>query len=285
MATINNIPIFVETENVNRNTEGTEHPVENGLPTTDIISNKPITVSLTGKIVDAGTYKAKDIITKIENLRTSGSLISYSGCDVFGNYQIRSFNTDKNYQIWGGANFSMELIEVRIAQSAYNALNTTSTTQDKKNDPDLTVGSIVVFTGGSVYKSSDAKTAAATRGRSTCKITKISTASYSVHQYHLISEDSGNVYGWVDKANIEGTGNSGTAATTNGGTQQVQNGNGTAVYHTVKKGETVWGLVNNNYKSLGKSCDWVISNNPECFSKKDDATTLQIGSKLLMGYK
>lgn len=283
MATINNIPIFVEKENISRATDGTEHPVEKGLPMTDIISNKPKTVSLTGKIVDAGTRKAKDIINKIETLRTSGSLISYSGRNVIGNYQIRSFDTDEDCEIWGGANFTMELKEVRIAKSAYNPPKTTTT--DKKNNPVLAVGSIVVFKGGNIYKSSDAKTAAAKRGRSTCKITKISTKSYSIHQYHLISEDKGKVYGWVDKDNIEGTGNSGTAATTNGGTQQVQNGKGTAVYHTVKKGETVWGLVNNNYKSYGKTCEWVISNNPNCFSKKGDATTLKIGSKLLMGYK
>lgn len=285
MATINNIPIFVKTENITRDTEGTQHPTEKGLPLTDTIRNKPKSISISGSIVDAGTLKAKDIINKIENLRTKGSLISYSGVNTMGNFQIRGFQTDFENSVWGGANFDMELVEVRIAKSSYNAKSTSGGTTNKKNNPDLSVGSIVVFTGGSVYKSSDATKAAATRGRSTCKITQISTKSYSIHQYHLISEDKGKVYGWVDKSNIEGTGNSGTAATTNGGTQQVQNGTGTAVYHTVKKGDTVWALVNNSYKSLGKSCQWVIDNNPKCFSRKGDATTLQIGSKLLMGYK
>ena len=68
-------------------------------------------------------------------------------------------------------------------------------------------------------------------------------------------------------------------------TKQVTSGDNKAVYHTVKKGNTVWGLVNNNYKSLGKSVQWVIDNNPKCFSKKGDPTTLIVGSKLLMGYK
>lgn len=288
MATINNIPIFVIDENLTCDTEVTQHPTEKGLPLTDTIRVKPKSLSVSGKIVDSESLTAKQIISKIENLRTSGSLISYSGRNTFGNFQIQSFNTTYSNSTWGGAEFDMQLVEVRIAKSAYNAPKTTTSansTATNKNNPTLKVGAIVVFKGGSVYKSSDAKKAAATRGRSTCKITQISTASYSVHQYHLISEDNGKVYGWVDKANIEGTGNSGTAAKTNGGTQQVQNGKGTAVYHTVKKGDTVWALVNNKYKSLGKSCDWVISNNPKCFSKKGDATTLQIGSKLLMGYK
>jgi LysM repeat protein len=285
MATINNIPIFVIDENLTCDTEITQHPTEKGLPLTDSIRVKPKTLSISGKIVDSGSLTARDIISKIENLRTKGSLITYSGRNAVGNFQIQNFNTTYSNSTWGGAEFDMDMVEVRIAKSAYNAPKASTSTAAKKNNPTLKVGSIVVFKGGSVYAASDSKKAAATRGRSTCKITKISTASYSIHQYHLISTDSGKVYGWVDKSNIEGTGNSGTAAKTNGGTQQVQKGKNTAVYHKVKKGDTVWALVNNKYKSLGKSCNWVISNNPKCFSRKGDATTLQIGKKLLMGYK
>ena len=93
------------------------------------------------------------------------------------------------------------------------------------------------------------------------------------------------MYGWVDKANIEGVPSSSTGSKENGGTKQVNKSNRTAVYHKVKKGNTVWGLVNKNYKSLGKSCKWVIDNNPHAFSRKGDPTTLQIGKKLLMGYR
>lgn len=67
------------------------------------------------------------------------------------------------------------------------------------------------------------------------------------------------------------------------GTQQVEQGENKAVYHTVKKGETIWGLVNKNYKDLNLSCQTVINNNPQAFSKPGDATTLQIGAKLFMG--
>lgn len=281
MATINNIPIFVEDEELSCETEIPQHPTEKGLPLTDSIKNKPKTISIKGKIVNTKTLKAADIEAKINKLRTSGSLVTYSGRKTAGNFLIQSFDTSYPNTNWGGADFDMTLTEVRIAKSAYNPKKSSS----KKNNPVLKVGSIVVFKGGNVYVSSDAKKAAAKRKRSTCKITQISTKSWSIHQYHLISTDNGKVYGWVDKSNIEGTGNSGTNAKTNGGTQQVQKGKGTAVYHTVKKGETVWGLVNNKYKSLGKSCQWVINNNPKAFSKKGDAKTLKIGAKLLMGYK
>lgn len=201
--------------------------------------------------------------------------------------QIQSFHSDYDNKIWGGFTFSMTLKQIRIAKSSYTPKKKTVQKQKetKKTSPKLAVGETVIFAGGNVYVSSDASKAAAKRGRSTCKITIINTKSWSKHQYHLISTDGGKVYGWVDKANIEGVSSSSTASKENGGTKQVSKGKKTAVYHTVKKGNTVWALVNKNYKSLGKTCQWVIDNNPKAFSRKGDPTTLKIGAKLLMGYK
>lgn len=203
MATINNIPIFVETESYSNDTDIPQHPTESGFPLTDNVRVKPASLSIDGKIVKANSLSASDIITKIEALRTKGSLITYKGNRTLKNLLIQNFNYDFSADIWGGANFSMELVEVRIAKSSY-----------KKPKQ-------------------------------------------------------------------------GTSKTSNGGTQQVQSSKKEKqpVYYTVKKGDTVWALVNGPYKSLGKSCDWVIDNNPQCFSRKGDPRTLQIGTKLLVGYK
>lgn len=222
MATINNIYIWVESEDISRSSKIPQHPVEKGLPLTDNAKREPKTLSISGKIIDTKTLKAKDIVDKIENLKDSGSLIKYSGVNVLGNYMISSFDTTENNAVWGGADFSMELVEVRISKSAYDPTKQKAAEKEKQvNNPTLEVGATVVFKGGSVYVSSDATKPAATRGRSTCKITIINSRSWSKHDYHLISTDGGKVYGWVDKANIEGTGSTGTAGTTNGGTQQV----------------------------------------------------------------
>lgn len=71
------------------------------------------------------------------------------------------------------------------------------------------------------------------------------------------------------------------------GTQQVKaQSKVTYVYHTVKKGDTVWALVaasNAPYKKYGLSCDDVMKLNPSAFSKKGDFRTLQIGKKLIVG--
>lgn len=61
-------------------------------------------------------------------------------------------------------------------------------------------GDIVQFTSGAVYTSSTAGTPAHSRGASRCKVSR--TASGAKHPYHLISQDNGGVYGWVDAANV-----------------------------------------------------------------------------------
>lgn len=287
MATLNGIYVFVESEDVTRAIESTTHPTETGLPITSSIREEPIEISITGRIVNNEQYDAPTAKGKIQELMTSGSLITYIGRTTANNMQIQSFDSTHNNKTWGGFEYSMTLRKVRIAKPSYVAKQATTTAQKetKAANPTLAVGATVIFKGGSVYVSSDAKKAAANRGRSTCKITKISAANWSVHQYHLISQDGGRVYGWVDKSNIEGVGTSSTQSKVNGGIKQVSNGKGTAVYHTVRSGDTVWGLVTKNYKSYGKSVQWVIDNNPSAFSRKGDAKTLKVGARLLVGYK
>lgn len=288
MATINGLAIFVERESVNSSIESTDHPTEQGLPLTSGIQEKPTTVSLTGIIADNGKYTAKQIQSNIKKLKKSGSLVTYKGRNTLSNLQIQSFDGEWTNANWGGFAYTMELKEVRIAKPSYVKKTNTNKAQSttKKNNPTLEIGATVIFKGGSVYVSSDATKAAATRSRSTCKITNINTKSWAKHQYHLVSTDGKKVYGWVDKANIEGcSSTTSTKSKTNSGTQQTTTGKNKAVYHTVKKGDTVYNLVNKNYKSLGKTVDWVIKNNPNAFSKKGDPKTLKVGAKLLMGYK
>lgn len=289
MALLNNLYIFVENESVRKSINSTTHRVEKGLPITSTIQKEPVELSLQGKIVTNSKYDAKTTRDKIEKLKNGGSLIKYKGRVSLNNMQIQSFDAEYTNKTWGGFDFTMTLKQVRIAKPSYQKKSSSKSQKakkaTKKNNPVLKVGATVIFKGGNVYVSSDAKKPSAKRGRSTCKITKIATASWSVHKYHLISKDGKKVYGWVDKSNIEGVQSISTGTKKSSGTKQVNSGKGKAVYHVVKKGNTVYNLVNKNYKSLGKSVSWVISNNPKAFSRKNDPKTLKIGVKLLMGYK
>lgn len=230
MALLNNLYIFVESEDVTRDVESSSHRVEQGFDITDHIQKMPIQLSLQGKIVDYETTgtgliddkheiygevktfaKASDILAKINQLKDSGSLISYVGRGIYNNMQIQSFSTSHPNTNWGGCDFSMTLKEVRIAKPAY-------TEKSNKNS---------------------------------------------------------------------------------GGTQQVSKGENEAVYHTVKFGDTVWDLVTKKYKSLvyienGKTqkyltvmekCKWVMRQNPNAFSRKNDFGTLRVGKKILVGYR
>lgn len=285
MALINGLYVFVEDEQVEREVEVTSHPVEKGIDITDNVKSKPTTLSLKGKLVDHGDVKSYEVLGKLRQLQQLGSLIDYSGRNIFDNMQIVTFNSTHPNNNWGGLDFDMTLKQVRIAQSAYNVKideQASEMAQENKAAPALEVGAVVVFTGGSVYASSDAKNAAAKRGRSTCKIT---IKNDNAHPLHLISTDGGKVYGWVDRVCVEGVETSNVKAESNVGSQQVQNGDGNAVYHVVKKGECVYNLVHTNYKDLGTSDQWVIEHNPDAFSRKGDPTTLQIGARLLMGYR
>lgn len=299
MAILNGLYIHVIDESAEREVESTSHPVEEGVPTADTVNAKALTISLSGKIVDYDTMKASQVLSKIKAWQEAGSLVLYQGRNVASSMQIQSFSTEHPNTIYGGADFSMTLKQVRIAKSAYVPKKASDAEKEDaaKKNVEIKVGSIVVFKGGSVYVSSDAKKAAATRSRSTCKCTKISTRSWSVHQYHLISTDGGKVYGWVDKSNIEGTTSTSTSGTTNAGTQQVKSSstNSTSstgsssekkypVYHKVKSGDTVYKLVN-QYSYLGTTGSWVIKNNSGAFSTPGDARTLKTGAYLLMGYK
>lgn len=97
------------------------HPVETGIELTDHVRRKPITLSLSGVIVKTGSKKSADIIANIKKLQKDGSLIKYVGRITLGNLQIQSFHTSYENTNWGGCSFDMELKEVRIAKSSYDA--------------------------------------------------------------------------------------------------------------------------------------------------------------------
>lgn len=296
LAIINGLYIHVVDETLDRGVDATSHPVEEGVPTSDTVKSKALVIALSGKIVDYGDMKAAQVLAQIKAWMAAGSLVTYQGRSIASSLQIRSFQSDHPYTNHGGADFSMVLTEVRIAKSAYVQGNNTGSGQDEgQKDLDIKVGSTVIFKGGSVYNASDSKKATATRSRSTCKCTIISTKSWSVHQYHLISTDGGRVYGWVDKADIESVVSTSTSGTTNAGTQQTTTttstntstpDKGTEVWHHVRSGENLAGICR-QYQHLTPypRITTVMNNNPGAFAKPGVASTLKTGAYLLMGYK
>lgn len=117
MALINDIYIFVETEDVAREITASTHPVEEGIELTDNIRRSPLSLSLSGEIVGADY---EDDVSQIEGLQNSGALVEYVGINLVSDVVITKFSTNHSGAIQGGCRFSMELKEIRIASSPYS---------------------------------------------------------------------------------------------------------------------------------------------------------------------
>ena len=117
MAILNNMYIFVETEDVTRGVEISQHPVEEGLDLTDNVKRQPITLSLSGEIVGEN---AAQILSDIADLHQKGKFVSYAGRNIISNALITSFNSGHPNTIFGGCSFDMEITEIRIANSSYD---------------------------------------------------------------------------------------------------------------------------------------------------------------------
>lgn len=131
MALINGIYVFIDGdgENVTKDVERSEHPIEDGSVITDHIRRKPIELSLSGKIVKRGEVAANTTIQQIEKLKDSGTLITYVGRNALSNMQITSFQTGHPNSVWGGCTFSMTLKETEIAKPSYTATTKKGGTQ------------------------------------------------------------------------------------------------------------------------------------------------------------
>lgn len=126
MAFINDSYLFVISEDVSRNIEVSNHPVEEGLDLTDCVRQSPLILSLTGEIV-GDDYE--DVVSELERLQKSGELVEYIGVNALSDALVTRFNTTHTGGIRGGCEFTMELKEVRIASSPFAAGSGNSGTQ------------------------------------------------------------------------------------------------------------------------------------------------------------
>ncbi|MDO4330661.1 MAG: LysM peptidoglycan-binding domain-containing protein [Lachnospiraceae bacterium] len=137
MALINDIYVFVESENVKRDAKVSEHPVEEGIDLTDHVRRSPITLSISGEIV-GDDYE--DTIAALDAIHKNGELVEYIGVNMISNALITSFPTEHTGEIAGGCRFTMELREIRIASSPYTAGSGSVGTQqvEEHTDPEST---------------------------------------------------------------------------------------------------------------------------------------------------
>lgn len=125
MAFINNLYVFVETEKVTRGVEVSSHPVEKGLSLTDNIKNQPVTISIEGQIIGED---AKTTLSKLITYHRSGKYVKYVGMTTLSNAIIETFDIDYDNTASGAHRFSMEIVEIRVANASIVASSSSSST-------------------------------------------------------------------------------------------------------------------------------------------------------------
>ena len=126
MALINDIYIFVESEDVARETSISSHPVEEGIDLTDHVRQSPLVLSLSGELVGSDY---EDDIAQLECLQKDGELVEYTGINILSSALLTKFTTTHTGSVRGGCTFSAELKEIRIASSPYSAGSGSSSDQ------------------------------------------------------------------------------------------------------------------------------------------------------------
>lgn len=118
MALINDVYVFIKSEDVSRETTASSHPVEEGIDLTDHVKRSPLVLSLSGEIVGADHENS---IAELEQLQKTGELVEYVGVNVLSDALITKFTTSHDGTIRGGCSFSAEIKEIRIAASPFTA--------------------------------------------------------------------------------------------------------------------------------------------------------------------
>lgn len=298
MALLNNLYIHVTDETVNTTVESTTHPVEKGIEISSTIRRKPLTLSLTGMIVDYGDHKAKDILKQVNSLQHEGSLIQYRGRNHADKLQIQSFNHSHPNTIHNGLSFTMELVERKFAQTSYVETKNNDTSEqteeekkELKDNPKISVGDTVKFKGGYVYnKSNDTVSYGGIRG--SCETTVLEIDKTAAHPYHIYSVDADTgtvVSGWVDMSTLEGLGGTLIKPESKSSNQQVKTETATALQeaYTVKKGDTLYGICNQYAKKFNVSksnystfYEKFMAENKIAFSEAGNPRTLQAGARV-----
>lgn len=132
MALINDIYLFVEAEDVSRETIATSHPVEEGIELTDHVRRSPLSLSLSGEIVGPDY---EDDISQIESLQKTGELVEYVGVNLVSDVIITKFSTSHAGDVYGGCRFTMELKEIRVASSPFSSGSGNNGTQQIEEAP------------------------------------------------------------------------------------------------------------------------------------------------------
>ncbi|MFP7224881.1 LysM domain-containing protein [Priestia filamentosa] len=116
MAKLGKINLFIEKESDSSSVDATSYPVEQGVPLSDHVEEKPDEFSLSGYIIGSN-YKADKEYLKQEMKK--GTLMTYVGRNIAKNVIIVSLDGDQDATIANGSSISIKLRTIRIASTPW----------------------------------------------------------------------------------------------------------------------------------------------------------------------
>ncbi|HAU87431.1 MAG TPA: hypothetical protein DCW90_18690 [Lachnospiraceae bacterium] len=122
MALIDNMYLFVETEDIAHKLNVTSNPTERGIDLTDHAEREPIEMSVTGMLLDSEKSSAYEQYTKLRNWQLACKQVKFVGRNVFTGV-ITDISKNNDYTVGNGAKVSLTLKEIRIANTPYQTSN------------------------------------------------------------------------------------------------------------------------------------------------------------------
>lgn len=128
MALLDNMYLFVETEDIAHKLNVTSNPTEQGIDLTDHAEREPIELSVSGMLLDSERTTAYEQYTKLRNWQLACKQVKYVGRNIFTGV-ITDISKSNDYTVANGAPISLTLKEIRIANSPYQTGSTQNVVQ------------------------------------------------------------------------------------------------------------------------------------------------------------
>lgn len=103
----------ITSESLGETSKTTDHALEDGEQITDHVENDPITLDLTGIIIDPSDEK----LLKLREFRQKGELLFYNYRSRLETVLITSFSSKRDKNIKDGYSFTMTLKQIRMAKA------------------------------------------------------------------------------------------------------------------------------------------------------------------------
>ncbi|AOH54490.1 hypothetical protein ABE28_009005 [Peribacillus muralis] len=128
MAKLDNVSLFIETENENYKVDVTEYAVEKGEPFTDHVSKRSPEFTISGYILSSDYETSKK---KLISIMESGKIIKYVGKLSASNVVITNISGKRTSNVQNGMGIDISLRRIRISTTSWKKKPTNNSGKKK----------------------------------------------------------------------------------------------------------------------------------------------------------